>query len=434
MKKLILLFTIAFFALACKKAERFDLHRAVIQLEYPQGGAFGPTAGVKVRLRANGNIFEAPTDASGRAVVEVPADVYDVSASDSRKSGTSVFNYNALNTNQTIVNNIEDEAAITLKLGESKSSQLVIKEILVGGTPFDNGAGVFNYDGYIIIYNNSDFVCTTNNLCITSIGPANAHASNPFYGTDGKLNYENEGYVPAASGFWYFSQPLVLQPGEQAVVALYQAVNNAATHSKSINFENPNYYAMFDMTSTYKNATYYKSPSAVIPANHYLKAVSYGTGNAWTPGVLSPGLFIFEPQGITPQALAADVSYTVNSSYKKIPVDWVLDAMESYLLNNQNSKKRFPSTVDAGYVYHINSKGYSLYRNVNAEATLAIPQNAGKIIYGYDLGTTSIGGSADPSGINAEASIRNGARIVYQDTNNSTNDVHLRLKAFLSNY
>ena len=39
--------------------------------------------------------------------------------------------------------------------------------------------------------------------------------------------------------------------------------------------------------------------------------------------------------------------------------------------------------------------------------------------------------STDPSGIDAEASIKNGAVIVYQDTNNSSKDFHQRKVASL---
>ncbi|ALL08589.1 hypothetical protein AQ505_25860 [Pedobacter sp. PACM 27299] len=403
-------------------------------MEYPQGSALSAVAGVKVKLTGKGTVFEGLTNEKGEVTIAVPSDVYNISSSETRKNGTNIFNYNALNTNQVIVRGWNDGDVITMKLQESKSSQLVLKEVFVGGTPFDNGSAVFNYDSYIIIYNNSDFPCTTNNLCVAAIGPANAHATNTFYGTDGKLLYENEGYIPAAGGFWYFTQPLTLQPGEQAVVVLYQAVDNTQVHSKSVDLSKAEYYPMYDIGSNYKNPTYYKSPSASIPTTHYLKAVSYGTGNAWTPGILSPGLFIFEPQGISPAALGSDASYTVLTSNKKIKVDWVLDGMETYLLNNQNSKKRFLGTVDAGYVYHTNKLGYSVYRNVDLEATLAIPENAGKIIYGYNLGTVDIGGSTDPSGVNAEESIKRGARIIYKDSNNSSNDAHLRLKASLSNY
>lgn len=80
----------------------------------------------------------------------------------------------------------------------------------------------------------------------------------------------------------------------------------------------------------------------------------------------------------------------------------------------------------------INGFGYSIYRNVDKEATEAVESNAGKLVYSYSLGTTDQqDGTTDPSTIDAEASIKNGARIIYKDTNNSTNDFHQRKKASL---
>ena len=52
-------------------------------------------------------------------------------------------------------------------------------------------------------------------------------------------------------------------------------------------------------------------------------------------------------------------------------------------------------------------------------------ENKGKLVYGYTMGVST----GDPSGIDAEASITNGAHIIYMDTNNSSNDFHER-KAF----
>src|SRR5690606_6734667 len=115
---------------------------------------------------------------------------------------------------------------------------------------------------------------------------------------------------------------------------------------------------------------------------------------------------------------------------KKVPTDWIVDGMESFLIGNDGNHKRLTTTVDAGFVYHINKEGYSLYRNVNKSATEALPENSGKLVYNYGKGTDKVvgleHGSTDPSGIDAEASIKNGARIIYMDTNNSTNDFHLR--------
>ena len=92
--------------------------------------------------------------------------------------------------------------------------------------------------------------------------------------------------------------------------------------------------------------------------------------------------------------------YGSNQVRRKVPVEWVV------------------------------KMGYTLYRNVDKEATEAIKENEGKLVYNYSLGVED---STDPSGIDAEASIKNGARIVYKDTNNSSVDFHQRSKASLRN-
>ena len=81
---------------------------------------------------------------------------------------------------------------------------------------------------------------------------------------------------------------------------------------------------------------------------------------------------------------------------------------------------------------------FSYYRNVDKSATEALEENQGKLVYNYHYGTFDVfnagntdRGSTDPSGIDAEASIKNGAHIIYLDTDNSTNDFHQRSQASL---
>jgi hypothetical protein len=113
----------------------------------------------------------------------------------------------------------------------------------------------------------------------------------------------------------------------------------------------------------------------------------------------------------------------------KVPNEWIVDAIEVFSSGYKDSSmKRLTSDIDAGYVWLTNYKGHSLYRNVNQAATEALPENAGKLVYNYTLG---VNGTTDPSGIDAEASLRQGAHIIYQDTNHSTNDFHEREKCSL---
>ena len=68
---------------------------------------------------------------------------------------------------------------------------------------------------------------------------------------------------------------------------------------------------------------------------------------------------------------------------------------------------------------------------MDKEATEALPENEGKLVYGYTGGTDDVEGSTDPSGIDAEASIANGAHIIYSDTNDSFIDFHQKKVASL---
>jgi hypothetical protein len=141
---------------------------------------------------------------------------------------------------------------------------------------------------------------------------------------------------------------------------------------------------------------------------------------------------MFQTHGISPADYATN---TANIWYDggnvsqvwaclKVPNEWIVDALEVYSTGYKDSSlKRLTADIDAGYVWLTNYQGHTLYRNVNKEATEALPENAGRLVYGYDMG---VDGVTDPSGIDAEASILQGAHIIYQDTNNSTNDFHER--------
>jgi hypothetical protein len=94
-----------------------------------------------------------------------------------------------------------------------------------------------------------------------------------------------------------------------------------------------------------------------------------------------------------------------------------------------------------GYSYLVYECGFGLKCMVN------IPKDVTRIGFIAIHGCSSVGGDAwpggtkdydvtggttDPSGIDAEKSMANGAKIVYMDTNNSTNDFHERNFASLT--
>ena len=336
----------------------------------------------------------------------------------------------------TEIDNITYVEAAEPILPDQNADQVVIKEIYNGGCPSDDGK-TFQYDKCIILYNNCGQQAVVNNLCIGTVQPANGHSKNENYDESGKLVYEAEGIIPCWHGIWWFQGSLVIEPYSQIVVNICGAIDNTQTVSQSVNYANPAYYAMYDPESGYANTKYYPTPSAEIPTSHYLKAKEIGMGNGWTYSVSSPATVIFQTQGMDAQAFADDADRLwypggevsqVNACFA-VPATWVIDGVEIFSsANKDNSVKRLTADIDGGYVYLTNYLGHSLYRNVDKAATEALSENAGKLVYNYALGVDD---STDPSGIDAEASMKNGAHIIFQDNNNSSEDFHERQKCSL---
>ena len=424
---------------SCNDDEPLKTYQVKIKLVYPEG--YQPAEGVTIKLENTSTkvVFEKATNSGGVAEFEVNSGTYNVLATESRTVNLKAILFNGGKSNL-IVADPWQAAEVELQLIESSINQIVIKEVYNGGCQKDDGSGVFHFDSYAILYNNSDQPASLENVCLGIVLPFNAQGgSNDDY-VDGNLFYEAEGWIPAGQGIWTFKQTVTLEPGKQIVIALENAVDNTATYSKSINFNKQEYYCTYDI-AVYPNVNYYPAPAAAIPADHYLKAYHYGTGNGWSFSTTSPAFFIFSTRGTTPETFANDPNITSlygKLARKKVPVEWVIDAIEVFNYGNAGNQKRLTPTLDAGYVELFNQHGFTLYRNVDKTATEAIAENAGKIIYNYSLGTQNVAikdqvikGTTDPSEIDAEASIKNGTRIVYKDTNNSSNDFHQRIKASL---
>ena len=430
-------FLAAFFALLVLSCSSNDDTNTVqtckvsVTLQYPQN-SIQPYEGAKVELvDARASVFVATTNAKGVAEFNVPAGIYDVRSNATRGDGIWKLNLNG-NKSKVVVSPPATEIKLEMKL--SKAAQIIIKELYNGGCQPDKGDHFFQMDKGFILYNNSAEVATIENLAVGIVDPYNAQAPSKWL-KNGKLVYDGQGYIPGIHGIWFFQGPLVMQPYSQIVVNVNGAIDNTKAFSNSVNYANKDYYAMYDPESGYDNKRYYPSPSELIPTSHYLKAVEYGQGNGWTLSVTSPAMFIFQTKGVTPRNYATNVSniiYAPGAAHNpvtanlKIPNEWVIDGIEVFSSAYKTANaKRLPAEIDGGSVLLTYQLGHTLYRNVDKEETEKLPENKGKLVYGYTMGVST----GDPSGIDAEASIKNGAHIIYMDTNNSTNDFHER-KAF----
>lgn len=429
----------ALVAVSCQKTPKSVPVPVTVSLE--MNGAAYAAADVTVRLRdLNGTAsYEAKTDASGTATFTVLPGFYEASTQFKKAEDGKAFVYNAVNSNVTVVQ--EGENAFKLTLVESVTNQIVVKELYVGGCTYsivdeegNPGTKTFQNDAYVILYNNSDQPADASDICFAGINPANSQASNKYV-IDGKLVYEPEGWLPAGQAIWWFQTDVTIEPWSQIVIAIKGAIDHTATYPESVNLSNAD-YAMYDPESGFTNQAVYPAPSANIPESHYLQTSPYMKGNAWTLSIMSPAFVTFrcnDPEGLSTDTANYDLISGTNQPCVKVPVADVVDGVELFAIgkDDQNTK-RLTSGVDAGFVHFSNKLGFTVYRNVDKDATEAIEGNKEKLVYNYAGGTADLeDGSTDPSGIDAEASIKNGAIIVYQDTNNSSKDFHQRKVASL---
>ena len=419
--------------------ESFDIP---VQMQNPVTGE--GMSGIQVVMSTTlGNAWQATTDDAGWAHFTLPAGIYDLSASGlftDTEGQEYVMNCSSSNIKVNAAAPIVGQGLV-LSMVASRRGNLIIKELYQGGCQKDDGSGAYYYDKYVILYNNGQLPITIHQLGLGMAPPYNAQASNANYNADGQLNYADEGFIPAIQAIWHFNDSLHLEGGEEIVIALNGAVDHTVSYSQSVNLGKPEYYCTYDPL-TFTNTTYYPVPSEQIPTSHYLTADLYGQGNAWPLSQVCPAFYIFSvPDNIDIDAYANDAdniwyhNHVVSASGAciRIPTEWILDGVEVYTTTSTKNAKRLTDEVDAGAVYLTNTFGYSLHRNVDVAATKAIPGNEERLVYGLNETPDTSQGvvPADPSGIHAEASARQGAFIIYQDTNNSSNDFFERYQASL---
>lgn len=409
-------------AVSCRETTDMGLCEMTVSLA--DGGESYSVNGIEVVLRELSSSFEyhAVTDETGQAGFKVMPGVYDATCT--FKDGFNL--YNGVVSMMKVFR--DEENFFTMNLNSVKTHPLLIKEVYFARC-VDPVGKLYSSAAYLILYNNSSDVLTLHDFAIAQGCPSKADSSNPYQ----KRGIDDLGYVPALSSVWWFQQDVVLPAYSQIVVSIYAAIDHTKEIPNSVDLSAAD-YVMYD-PEVFNNSRYYFSPYSGIDKSHYMKTLSYAAeSDSWALSFKSPCLFVFQTDGVSPEEFVKDMSNIEDPDGKgtqncaKVSLDWVHDGVEIYDSKDVTaSHKRLASSVDAGYVVSVERNGYSVYRNVDKEATEALPENDGKIVYGYTCGTDDLeSGSTDPSGIDAEASIANGAHIIYLDTNNSSKDFHLR--------
>lgn len=352
-----------------------QLHTLQVNAVYPNEYSNYLREGVTVKIEDidRGNSYTSKTDKNGTVRFSLTKGIYRIQISD--KAEQDIFN--GLADKVKLVNG---DLALNLPLVHSRSGDIVIKEIYCGGCtklPFE---GNYQSDKYMILHNNTSETQYLDGLCFGSLDPYNSQATNVWVTQDestGATIFPD--FLPVAQCVWQFGgtgQTFPLAPGEDAVVVICGAIDHAAQYIQSVNLNKPGYFVCYNPVYFW-NTLYHPAPGDQITPDHYLNVViKTGQANAYTFSVFSPATVLFKAKDTTIQDFVSQADNVIQKPGStvdrivKVPINWVLDAVEIYYGGSSNNMKRMPPSVDAGYVTQSALyDGRTLYRHTDEEAS-----------------------------------------------------------------
>lgn len=352
-----------------------QLHTLQVNAVYPDEYSDYLREGVTVKIEDidRGNSYTSKTDKNGTVRFSLTKGIYRIQISD--KAEQDIFNGLADK-----VKFVNGDLALNLPLVHSRSGDIVIKEIYCGGCtklPFE---GNYQSDKYMILHNNTSETQYLDGLCFGSLDPYNSQATNVWVTQDestGATIFPD--FLPVAQCVWQFGgtgQTFPLAPGEDAVVVICGAIDHAAQYPQSVNLNKPGYFVCYNPVYFW-NTLYHPAPGDQITPDHYLNVViKTGQANAYTFSVFSPATVLFKAKDTTIQDFVSQADNVIQKPGStvdrivKVPVDWVLDAVEIYYGGSSNNMKRMPPSIDAGYVTQSALyDGRTLYRHTDEEAS-----------------------------------------------------------------
>lgn len=373
-----------------------------ITVAMPSGYDY-PVAGMKVKLSdpSTGLLFEGITNADGVAQIRVAHGSY-TATSEAKYSvpGGVIYIFNGTSNRIRVTPTDEKVVDADLPLNVSKTGQIVIKEFYYGGCLNPLTGKTYANDKYIILYNNSDAVAYLDSLCIGVADPFNAPTSGKSSVWVKKGTTELRDSVPNTSMAWMFpgtGKDNPLEPGAQVVVCT-NGINHTITAPNSVDLSKAGYWALYDPILTKGQST--PQPGVKLMQGYW----KVGTATQYTISQLSPALFIYSLGGKSLSKFILD-TYTwnpaqaTNRNFDCLMVDKnsVLDGIECF--RDVTDSKRLRPEIDNGFTKTNGSgTGETVHRKIDAVATAAA-----------------------------------GGRIVYMDTNNSSNDFEVKTKASLAN-
>ena len=376
MKKTILLsvaaLVMAALAASCQKDEVVPVAVSVVVDESALVDVPSPESyTVNLTNLSTAEVMTAETENSTASFMSVVPGLYGVSVLATASDGGKSYNYSGS------VSSVEISAegqTIEVPVTVAESSALVLKEIY-----YACSGDYYIREQFYEVYNNSDATVYLDGLCIAEVDYYNQVDKAPY-----NFQIENPQNYVFAGDVWQIpgdgtSYPL--QPGESAVIAQW-----ATDHSmESLNPGS----AIGDLSSAEFEAltgettvgTTVITDNAAINMEHPVMAYSLAQ---WLTSTGGATMVIFYPEHElnSENMIAAEGLY---GGAREIPVEWILDGVNAVPDETMIQYKGLPDNIDAGAVWTGEAYcGKSIARKISET--------------------------------------RDDGRIVYMDTNNSSND------------
>lgn len=383
MKKFLVIVSIIFagtlFFSSCEK-EGAQLYDVVVSLQFPDGYTADDMSNITIKLtnQKTGSELTELTDALGQVNFRIEGGTYTTSASYS----TDEFAFNGIIENM-IVSSASLEFSIDL-VWVPLTGGLIFKEIYYTGSKTPE---LTNYyaDQFHEIYNNSGEVLYLDGLCIGVMQPT---SSSPSDWVDENGNLMD--LLPITYMTWIWpgdGDDYPIQPWTSIVLAqdaIDHQTDPAGNPASPVNLSGADWETYFETSGKDTDTPGVPNLTSVYSTT----ATMYD----WLSPVMGGAIVLFRlPTGVdylsfanNPENFMTRPGSTSTTEYLMIHKDYVVDAVEEVRVEEDKRYKRLPVSVDAGMVW---CSGTYISKSIRRKVKSIIDGN-----------------------------------VIYQDTNNSTED------------
>lgn len=367
-----LLFVFAFLISSCSEDENAS-YSVDIRVLSPEGYLSLPYDEMTVILinQSQGATYKSKCSSVGIAHFNVEYGYYTVSVH--YQSSTGLIFSGRIESLPLLPDESDTSGCVEIRLNRSNTNALVIKEIYYSGCIGKMGEE-YQADQYVTLYNNSDETIYLDGLCVGGVDPATGTAS-PW------MNYTDMSRVPVSDLTWQFpgsGKDYPLKPGAETTIAT-NAVNHTGgeyQHTNSIDLSEVD-WGFWDVSLDRQDIQPGVTPMKLI-ANFNPNLSRYALP------VIGPTFMVFALHGITAEEYVNDLNNreprpraaNQNKLYLMIPKEWIIDCVECVENINQIAKKRVPDGINHIPIY-ISEGVYSGKSLVRKKST----KTAGRIVY-----------------------------------------------------